>query len=258
VIFGMEVISIRRLRFFAPLECVIASFTAYYTTILLRAPHTHYPAVSIPLVDFTNLSVVILAGIAFGLTANLFVRVTHLVERVQARVVKYPPLRPCLAGVALALLYYWEGTYQYAGLGIPAIQEALILPSRFIVPTLKLGFTALTIGSGFKGGEFIPLVFIGTTLGSALSSWLPVSTGLLAAVGFAAVFASGANTPIACSIMAMEMFGPRIAPFAFAACFAGYYVSGHHGIYSSQRVERRKWDWWKRFSQRARRRQNPK
>ncbi len=122
----------------------------------------------------------------------------------------------------LVVLYRIEGTYRYAGLGIPQIQAALRGPGSFSIPAFKALFTAYTIGSGFKGGEFITLVFVGTTLGSALSLIFPVSFELLASVGFAAVFAGAANTPIACSIMAVEIFGYRIAPYAFIACLRNY------------------------------------
>jgi len=84
------------------------------------------------------------------------------------------------------------------------------------------------------------LVFIGTTLGSALAILLPVSFQLLGALGFAAVFAGAANTPIACSLMAMEIFGFQIGPYAFVACLMSYYCSGHRGIYKTQRIDLQK------------------
>lgn len=165
---------------------------------------------------------------------------THFVERAVNHWISYPPLKPFLGGLLIAILYYFDGTYRYAGLGITYIQEALTQPAGFRDPALKSIFTSLTVGTGFKGGEFIPLVFIGTTLGSALSILLPVSFALLAALGFAAVFGGAANTPIACTLMAMEIFGYRIGPYALVACFTSYYFSGHQGIYRSQRVHMKK------------------
>jgi H+/Cl- antiporter ClcA len=235
VIFGMEVIRVGRLKIFAPLECFVASFAAFYTARWLRAPHSHYPPIAIPDLEIRTLGFIVAAGILFGLTARLFVGITHGVEWLQSKFVKYPPARPLLAGILLCLLFTLPHMYQYAGLGIPTIQRALTSPFGFAVPALKTIFTALTVGSGFKGGEFIPMVFIGTTLGSALSSIIPVSSGLLAAVGFAAVFGAGANTPIACTIMAMEIFGPKIGAYALLGCLAAYTASGPRGIYRGQR-----------------------
>ncbi|MGE3682644.1 MAG: chloride channel protein [Bdellovibrionales bacterium] len=240
MVFGMEVINIGRLRFFAWFECLIASFFGYYTAVFLKAPHSVYPAIEIPGVDWRTIVFVALAGVAFGLTAKLFTMSTHFVERTVNRWISYPPLKPFLGGLLIAVLFYFDGTYRYSGLGIPYIQEALTQATGFRDPVLKSIFTSLTVGTGFKGGEFIPLVFIGTTLGSALSVILPVSFALLAALGFAAVFGGAANTPIACTLMAMEIFGYRIGPYALLACFVSYYFSGHYGIYRSQKVHMKK------------------
>jgi H+/Cl- antiporter ClcA len=170
MIFGMEVINVGRLRLIAWFECFVASFIGYYTAVLLRAPHSVYPAIEIPSVDLRTLFFVVLAGAIFGIAAKLFTMSTHAVERFTNRWISYPPLKPFLGGLLVAILFYLEGTYRYAGLGIPYIQEALLQPTDFKDPILKSVFTSLTVGTGFKGGEFIPLVFVGTTLGSATAS----------------------------------------------------------------------------------------
>lgn len=240
VIFGMEVIYVGRLRLFAFLECFIASFVAYYTAKLLNAPHSHYPAAVIPEFSIKLLLFVLLAGILFGLSAQIFAKFTHIVEGLQKKFIKYPPLKPFVGGIIVVTLFYLEGSYRFAGLGIDVIQKAIEEQSSFLDPLLKGVFTAITIGTGFKGGEFIPLVFIGATLGSALTVILPTSVGFLSALGFAAVFAGASNTPLACTIMAIEIFGPKIAPYALIACYMSYYFSGHHGIYRSQVIHSRK------------------
>lgn len=239
-VFGMEVIAVGRLSLFAWFECLVASFVGYYVTILVGAHHSVFPAFVPPNFTLRTALLVAVAGVAFGLSVIVFVRLTHFIERLHKKFIPYAPLRPLVAGILLVVLYRIEGTYRFVGLGIPEIQTALRGPTAFSVPALKEFFTALTIGSGFKGGEFIPLVFVGATLGSALAAVLPLSVELLASVGFAAVFAGAANTPIACSIMAIEIFGYRIAPYAVIACFASYYASGHHGIYRSQKIHNRK------------------
>lgn len=235
VIFGMEVIRVGRLKIFAWLECLVASLTAYGVSRILQAPHSVFPAIEAAPFDLKIFLFVAGAGIIFGLTANFFARLTHLIEKIETKFISYSPLKPFFGGILLILFYLAEGSYRYVGLGIPYIQESLVHPATFSDPIFKLAFTALTIGSGFKGGEFIPLVFIGATLGSALSLWLPVSFSLLAAVGFAAVFAGAANTPIACTVMAIEIFGWPIAPYALVACFVSYCFSGKKGIYKNQR-----------------------
>jgi H+/Cl- antiporter ClcA len=183
---------------------------------------------------------VLIAGAIFGLAAGVFSRLTHLIETFHRKFIPYPPLRPFLGGLVLVFLYKLEGSYRFVGLGIEEIQKALNFPGTFKLPLYKTIFTSITAGSGFKGGELIPLVFIGTTLGSALSAILPVSYDLLAGLGFVAVFSGAANTPITCVVLSMEVFGYQIGMYSVFACLLSYYFSGHHGIYSSQSVGGRK------------------
>jgi H+/Cl- antiporter ClcA len=239
-VFGMEVLFVGRFKLIAVLECVIASFTAYYITFLLRAPHSVYPAISIEPFHLKTAFFILIAGFIFGLAARFFIFCTHVIERICARIIPYAPLRPFFVGMIIIILFYIEGTYRFAGLGIDVIQNALSTSGPLLDPAFKTLFTALTIGSGFKGGEFIPLVFIGTTLGSALILILPISFQLLAGVGFAAVFAGAANTPIACTIMAVEIFGLPIAPYALLGCFGSFLFSGSQGIYKSQKQNAKK------------------
>lgn len=238
MIFGMEVLNIGRIRLFALFPSFIASFVGYRVTTLLGAPHTHYPLSErlpeISSITLQTLFWVAFAGMIFGFAAKLFSMTTHGIEKITALLVKYPPLKPFFGGLILVGLFYWEGSYRYVGLGIPYIQSALEHATAIKDPIFKSIFTSLTVGTGFKGGEFIPLVFIGTTLGSALSLVIPLSFSLLGALGFAAVFGAASKTPIACTFMAMEIFGYKIGPLAFIACFISYYFSGHHGIYKSQ------------------------
>ncbi|CBW25953.1 putative voltage gated chloride channel membrane protein [Halobacteriovorax marinus SJ] len=235
VIFGMEIITVGKLRLYAFFQCLIASFIGYQTTHLLKVPHTLYPSVEIPTFHFQYLIYLILFGIAFGVSANLFSKTTHLLTKAIKRFIQYPPLRPFLGGLLIIVLYNIEGSFLYAGLGLETIQTSLVQPMHWSVPLLKLIFTALTLSFGFKGGEFTPLVFIGATLGSFLGGFGPIPFELVAALGFVAVFAGASNAPIACIIMAIETFGIQIAPYAFIACYSSFYFSGHNGIYQSQR-----------------------
>jgi H+/Cl- antiporter ClcA len=102
---------------------------------------------------------------------------------------------------------------------------------------LKIVFTAVTLGSGFPGGEVTPLFVTGTTLGAALASPLGLDPKLLAAVGFVAVFAAAANTPLACTIMGVELFGSGATMAIAVGCVIAYVCSAHEGIFSTQRID---------------------
>jgi H+/Cl- antiporter ClcA len=177
-----------------------------------------------------------LAGAIFGLTGRVFVGATHGLAGWMKRRVSYGPLRPFLGGAVIAAAVWFLGAERYIGLGIPAIIEAFQQPLAPYDFAAKMAFTVASLGSGFKGGEVTPLFYIGATLGNALAPLLHLPVPLLAGVGFVAVFAGAANTPIACTLMAMELFGAEMGTYAALACVLSYLFSGHAGIYRSQRA----------------------
>ncbi len=237
-VFGLEVLSIGRLHLWGIVECAVAAFAAHYTTIGLGIHHTNYVHPEVPnmLPEFMGLYA-ILAGIIFGLAGRLFAFLSENISKYSKKVVPYLPLRALIGGAILSLIYFSSPiATRYAGLGVPIIVESLKTPILGFDWLGKLVMTALTLGLGFKGGEVTPLLFVGATLGNALSSFIPIALPLLAVMGFVGVFAGAANTPFACTIMAMELFGPQVGFMAAIACFAAYAVSGHHGIYHAQEI----------------------
>ena len=239
-VFGLEVLTIGSVGYDAIFPCFIAAFAGDYTVHLWPVHHTIYTVTQQAPLNPTTMLSAIAAGIAFGLTALLFAHSTHAITRLFKRHVSYPPLRPFLGGTFVALAVFAIGTTKYIGLGIPTILSAFSHHLPRYDFAAKFAFTTLTLGAGFKGGEVTPLFFIGATLGNALSSILPLPSSLLAAMGFVAVFAGAANTPIAGSLMALELFGPEAGAFAAIACVTSYLFSGHHGIYRAQRLSNRK------------------
>ena len=232
-IFAMEVVASRGSRWAALLPCLGAAWMADLVVRQLPVHHTHYdtgaldrgPGAWIACLAF---------GLVAGLVARLFATSTRMVAGFCRNRVAWPPLRPFLGGLALACLAALMGS-RWLGLGIPGIIESFHASSSLLEPFGKILFTAVTVGSGFKGGEVTPLFYIGSTLGSALAPLLEMEVGTLAAVGFVAVFAGATNTPLACTMMAIEMFGPGIAPLAGLACIAAWATSGSRGIYAGAR-----------------------
>ena len=235
-IFGLEVLVIGRLRYDALLPCFIAAIVADQVTALWGVHHTHYAAGLMPVVNAWTLGAVVVAGIIFGLVGMVFADATHAAAAFMKRRIAYAPLRPLVGGFAIAALVWFSGAWRYAGLGIPSIVDAFQQPAAPWEFAAKLGLTVASLGSGFKGGEVTPLFYIGATLGNALAPMLHLPFPMLAALGFVAVFAGAANTPLACTLMAMELFGAEIGVFASVACVVSYLFSGHSGIYKAQRV----------------------
>lgn len=236
-IFGLEVLAIGNINHNALFPCLVAAIVGDRLTLSLGLHHTAYlHAPSIPAINLIELIAAIGAGVSFGLTAKIFAKLTHKFNHFFKSKISYPPLRPAIGGVMVALLVGAIGSTKYIGLGIPTIVKAFetqLPPWDFAA---KIGLTALTLGAGFKGGEVTPLFFIGATLGSSLSLILPLSAPLLAGMGFVAVFGGAANTPIAATLMGIELFGIESGTFIAIACVMSYLASGHTGIYSAQRI----------------------
>lgn len=231
-IFGMEVLLLGKLPVRAILPSVATAFIGAYVTGLWGVGHTHYSITHVLPLSFRGIAYSAMAGVAFGVAAIAFVKLTegfsHLFKKI-----KYVPLRPFMGGIVVASLFLVPGTYKFAGLGIPTILESFNTASQSQDFALKMLFTAITLGAGFKGGEVTPLFFIGATLGSALSIFLPLPVGLLAGMGFVAVFSGAAKTPLACCIMALELFGISCGIYVGVACIVSYFISGRHSIYNA-------------------------
>ena len=247
-VFGMEVLAIGTVAYDAIASCFLSAFlgdmvTRWWENYLPGVHHTVYAVADVPTMSVRTIVYASIAGIAFGLTAMIFARLTHTISAVTKRLIPRSELRPAVGGLLVTALVFGLGTshtLKYVGLGIPTIVAAFHthLPAHDFAA--KLAFTSLTLGTGLKGGEVTPLFYIGATLGNALSSILPLSPSLLAGMGFVAVFAGAANTPLASTLMAVELFGGEAGAYAAIACVVAYLFSGHSGIYSAQRVGLRK------------------
>ncbi|MCX2495812.1 voltage-gated chloride channel family protein [Pedobacter sp. PF22-3] len=234
-VFGLEVFVIGSLTYGSILPSFITAIIADYACKAWGVGHTHYSITEIPEIDSINLLLSLGAGILFGLTARSFSTLNHTLSSIFAKI-NYPPLRPFIGGIILAAIVYLIGNTRYIGLGIPVISESFIKQEACYTFAIKLFLTAFTLSAGFKGGEVTPLFFIGATLGSFLSFFIPLPLSLLAGMGFVAVFAGAANTPLACIFMGIELFGASSGIYIALACVTAYLFSGHTGIYRSQTI----------------------
>lgn len=232
-VFALEVLILKKYRFDAILPSLLAALIADYTCTAWNVKHTQYSIPFIPTMSIENLMWTILVGIIFGLTAMLFSKSTHFCTDLFKKI-NYAPFRPFIGGIIIAAVVWLTESYKYIGLGIPVIESAFKTDLNSYDFILKLLFTSFTIGAGFKGGEVTPLFFIGATLGNALVWFVPLPIALLAGMGLVALFAGTSNTPIASTILGIELFGVESVYFIAIACAFSYLFSGGTGIYTSQ------------------------
>ena len=252
-VFAIEVLAVGHMRSRALLPCLAAAVIGDWTCQAWGIGHTHYHLmfmndVVAPSLRFhlepLMLAKVLIAAVAFGLGSAMFSELSHDAGALFKRAIPSPLLRPAVGALMVIGLTYTLGTRDYLGLGVwsqdkGAVTIASLFGSDSYHPWAwwwKMAFTVITLSAGFKGGEVTPLFFIGAGLGHALAVPLGAPTDLFAAMGFIAIFAGATNTPLACTLMGIELFGAANSVYFAVACFVAYYCSGHTGIYMSQRI----------------------
>jgi len=244
-VFAMEVLAVGRMSYDALIPCLIAAIIGDRACVAWGIHHAHY-SISTVAPDFVGLLTVkvVLAAVAFGLASVLFAELVHGINHIFKRTIARPWLRPVLGGLLVIGLTWLIGSRDYLGLGTFSSDPHAVTILSCFSPNgatpwswwWKLLFTVITLGSGFKGGEVTPLFFIGAALGNALAVLMNAPVDLFAALGFIAVFAGASNTPLACTLMGIELFGSQYTLYFAIACFLAYLCSGHSGIYLSQRI----------------------
>jgi H+/Cl- antiporter ClcA len=240
-LFGLEVLVIGRIELEALVPALVAAIVGDAVTRQLGVVHTAYP--QIPYVALTPavLGKLALIGAAMALATIAFVELTHRLKALLAKRLPWLPLRMFLGGCVVVAMWRLLGTSDYLGLGVPTIVRAFHDPSLpWFAFAAKIVFTAITLAAGFVGGEVTPLFFVGATLGAVLARVLGLPIELGAGVGLAAVFGAAANTPIALSIMAVELLGGNAMPHVLIVAVIAFLLSGHRGIYPAQRLLRTK------------------
>ncbi len=240
MVFGLEVIVVGHLDRKNLVECFIASFVAWTVSVGLGAPH--FSPIQITPPDFSILLFfhLLMLALFIGLLSRFHVEAVRRFETVFASIPS--TWRTAVGGTILLGLFALLPFESYQGLGLEVIQSAFDTPPHLTVPLIKLLLTALTLAAGFKGGEFVPLVFVGTTTASALAHHWQEPLAFFAALGFVSLFGAAAKTPWTCAILSIEFFGWEIAPYGLLVGLGAYAMAGPFGIYSGQRIlQKRRW-----------------
>jgi len=234
-VFALEVQRVGRIRYEALVPAFVASFVGDAVVHALGIHHTVYPHIADVKWTPTLAWQVSLFGLFAGIIALVFVTMTHFIRGAMKKYIAWYPARPLIGGILLAVLIASCGWRDYQGLSVPIMLHAMNGSSsgHFEV---KLLLTAITIGTGFVGGEVIPLFVMGALAGATFASIIGANVALFAIIGSVAVLAGAANTPLACTLIGIELFGGNGAILFAVACVAAYAASGHTGIYHAQKI----------------------
>ena len=236
-IFSMEVVSVGIMHYAALVPCVISSLVARYIAAYFGLNAEEYLISDIPRLDLKTAIMICIFAIVCGLVSTVFCMCLHTYEEKLSSYVKNPYVKAIIGGTSVLVLTLIVGNQNYNGTGTAIIAScfsgASITLWAFL---LKIIFTTLTLSCGYKGGEIVPTLFIGATLGCAIGSLVGFSPSLLAAVGMGALFCGVTNCPISSLLICFELFGYEAMPYFLLAIAFSYWVSGYHGLYKSQKI----------------------
>ncbi len=247
--FAMEVVSVGRFYYAAIVPCVVSAFSGYLTAQLFHVPGTAFTLSGIPDLVPLTLAQAVGMGVLFALLSVLFCKTMHQVHALYERFLPNPALRAAAGGALVVgltyLVWLWDpGAYDYNGAGAEIIQAACGGEARPEAFLLKLLFTALTLGAGFKGGEIVPVFFTGATFGCAAAPLLGLDASFGAGLGIVSLFCGVTNCPLTSLLLAVELFagesagmftGQSLGLFA-VSIGVSYMLSGYYGLYSGQRI----------------------
>ena len=235
-IFPMEMVSVGVMYYMALVPCVVSSLTAHGIAVLLGVAGESFHVTGIPSLQLIpSIKVVAVAVICAFLSIG-FCAFLHKVEELYKKFFKNPYIRIAVGGCAVMALTLLLGSNDYNGAGMHTIEHAIeghVHPEAFL---LKMLFTALTIGAGYKGGEIVPTFFVGATFGSLLGQFIGISPSLCAAIGMIALFCGVTNCPISTLLISFELFGYEGMPYYLLAVAFSYMLSGYSGLYRSQKI----------------------
>ncbi len=234
-VFSMETESIGVMYYAALVPCVLCALCATLVSQALGGGVTAFALSDVPSLGGLTLLQAALLGVLCALAANLFCRTMEGARRLYDRFTPNPWLRVTAGGAVIVLLTLIFGT-DYNGAGMESITAALSGQTEPAAFALKMVFTALTLAAGFKGGEIVPTLFIGATLGCTVSPLMGLDGGFGAAVGMVAVFCGVTNAPLTSILLGYELFGGAGVGLMALACAVSYMLSGYSGLYHEQKI----------------------
>ncbi|MDU4951040.1 MAG: chloride channel protein [Clostridium cadaveris] len=235
-LFSIEVISIGVMHYSALVPCALASIIGYSISGFFKVSAPFFKITGIPVLDILPVIKVIFLASICALVSILFCHAMHVCNKSYKKYIKNPYLRIVAGGFIVIVLTLIVGSNDYLGAGMDIIENAINGDASTWAWLLKIIFTALTLGAGFKGGEIVPAFFVGATLGNIVSGLIGLNPSFGAAIGLIALFCGVTNCPITAFILGIEIFGAHGALFFMVASAVSYMLSGYYGLYSEQKI----------------------
>ncbi len=235
-VFALEVISIGIMHYSALVPCVTAAMIAHFVAEFFKLPPEKFPLTDIPPMDVTAFFKVVVLGALVGGLSIIFCLSLHVMERLYKKYFKNKYIRIFVAGAVIVALAAVLGT-DYLGTGMELIEEIFHTgETKSYSFLLKIVFTAITLGAGFKGGEIVPSFCIGAAFGCAVAAFFGLPATLVAACGMVGLFCGVTNCPLTSLLISFELFGFEGMPYFLVTIAVSYMLSGYYGLYHAQKI----------------------
>ena len=248
-IFGVEVLIVGIIMYDVLLPSLVAGFAAFTTAQFLGLHYSYFDmrfSQAIP-IELSLIAQVVLAGLFFGLIADFFITFLKYSSNIIKSFKMNAYLKAFLGGSFLIVLSFFFGE-EYFGLGLDTVNNTFFSDNSVTndIPwyafILKTIFTTVTLGTGGSGGVLTPLFFVGATSGNLFGTLMGDHIAFFSAIGFVSLLAGATNAPIASIIMAVELFGIEIAPYAAISIVITFLITGHRSVFPSQILKMKKSD----------------
>lgn len=234
-IFAMEVVSIGIMQYSALVPCVISSLVASAVAVRLGAVPEKFIVTNILDFSFTTaIKTILLACLCAGVSV-IFCILLKSVRKLMHSFIPGQFWRIIFGATVIIVLTVYLNTWDYSGTGMELIEKAIDGETRYSDFIWKMIFTAITLASGFKGGEIVPSFCVGATFGCFFGYMAGMSPSLCASIGMVSIFCGVTNCPISSLIIALEMFGLDAIHYYMLAIAISYMLSGYYGLYHSQK-----------------------
>lgn len=235
-IFSIEVISVGIMHYSAIIPCVVSAITAFEISTSLNVTPTSFSMMMVPELQEITLIKVIPFAIVCALVSRFFCFVIHRIKHIFQKYIPNRYIRVLVGSGMIILMTLAVGDQRFNGAGGDVISQSFSDKMAFYYCILKLLFTAVTLGCGFKGGEIVPAFFVGATFGSFASEFFGINFSFGAGLGLIALFCGATNCPVASLLMSIELFGIEAVPYFALICGISYLVSGDTGLYGEQKI----------------------
>ncbi len=236
-IFALEVISIGIMHYSALVPCVTAAMIARFIAEAQGIPAERFPVTQIPEITPVVFFKIVAFAALIGGVSILFCIILHKTEYLYKKFFKNPYLRIFVAGCVILVLATVFGLHDYLGSGMELIEDIFHTgKTENYAFLLKMIFTALTLGAGFKGGEIVPSFCVGAAFGCVAASVLGLPVSLVAACGMVGLFCGVTNCPVTSLLISFELFGFEGMPYYLTTVAVSYMLSGYYGLYHAQKI----------------------